>query len=128
MSSMATPKKVLDLDTQLGLDLVSDVPTKKVTLFGREWTITCDVNSFALSDIMAGDAGGIARFLRGLIADEEADAFAAALSRVRNLDAEKLAALLNALVEVAAERPTESPSPVRRTAGKPTSVRKSAAR
>ena len=122
---MASIKKVLDLDAQLGLDLSAPTETKKVKLLGREWTIVCDINSFAISDIMTGDAGGIARFIRGVVVEDEADAFAAALGKVRNLDAEKLGSILNALVEVAAERPTEQPSPARRTAGSQTSVQKS---
>lgn len=127
MSRMANPK-VHDLDSQLGLDLAFVSPTKRVKLFGQEWTIVCDVNAFAVADILSGDVGGIARFIRGVVAPDEADAFAAALGRVPNLDGEKLGQILNVLIEVAGERPTEPPTPLRRTASNPTSVRKSAPR
>lgn len=123
---MATTK-VHDLDSQLGLDS-TPAPTKRVKLFGKEWTIVCDVNAFAVADILSGDVGGIARFIRGVVAPEEADAFAAALGRVPNLDGEKLGQILNVLIEVAGERPTVSPTPSRRTANSPTSVRKSTLR
>jgi len=116
--------KVHDLDTQLGLDL-TPAPTKKIKLFGQEWNIVCDVNAFAVADILSGDVGGIARFIRGVVAPDEADAFAAALGRVPNLDGEKLGQILNVLIEVAGERPTAPPTPSRRTANSPTSVRKS---
>lgn len=124
MSVMATPNKPIDLDAQLGFDL-TPAPTKPVRLFGSEWTIVCDVNSFAISDIMSGDSGGIARFIRGVVIESEQEAFTKALAKVPNLDGEKLGKLLEVLIEAASERPTESPSPVRRTAGSQTSVRKS---
>ena len=127
MSGMTPSKKAIDLDSQLGFDL-TPAPTKVVRLFGTEWTIVCDINSFAISDIMSGDAGSIARFLRGVVVPEQGAAFADALSKVPNLDGEKLGKLLEVLIEAASERPTESPSPVRRTAGSQTSVRKSVPR
>lgn len=126
---MASTKKVLDLDAELGLELDGPQHTRKIKMLGREWTIVCDVNSYALSEMLSGtDPGAVARFISGLLLEEEAAAFNAALGRVRNLDGEKLGELLNKLIEVAAERPTEPPSPSPRTATKPTSVRKSPAR
>lgn len=126
---MASTKKVVDLDAEFGLELDGPQHTRKIKLLGREWTVICDINSYAVSELMSGtDPGVIARFISGLILPEEVPAFNQALGRVRNLDGEKLVELLNRLVEVAAERPTESPSPSRRTATKPTSVRKSPAR
>ena len=124
---MTASKKAIDLDAQLGFDS-TPAPTKTVRLFGSEWTIICDVNSFALSDVMSGDAGGIARFIRGMVIEAEQDAFTRALAKVPNLDGEKLGKLLEALIEAAGERPTEQPSPARRTAGSQTSVQKSARR
>lgn len=127
MSLMASPKAI-DLDAQLGIDYDTPVPTKLIKMFGRQWNIKCDLNTFALSDVMSGDAGALARFIRNAVIDEEVADFAAALGKVPNLDAEMLGKILNALVETAAERPTVSPSPVRRTAGSQTSGRKSTAR
>jgi len=125
MSGMASPQKILDLDSQLGFDL-TPAPTKTVRLLGAEWTIVCDINSFAVSDIMSGDSGGIARFIRGIIVPEESVAFAEALSKVPNLDGEKLGKLLEALID-AASTPVPPP-PVRRTPISPKPPRKTAAR
>lgn len=123
---MATPlKKVVDLDAELGIyDEAAPAHTKKVKLLGREWTVVCDVNNFSIAEMMSGDAGAVARFIVNVIHPDEADQFRQELGKVKNLSAEKLGLLLNRLIEVAGERPTESPSTSRRTAGSRTSVRK----
>jgi len=125
MSGMTSSSKVVDLDARLGFEADTPVHTKRVKMLGKEWTLVCDVNSFAVSDILSGDAGGIARFIKGIILPAEVDAFTAWLAKLPNFDGEKLGKLLNVMIEEASERPTVSPSPVRRTANKQTSGRNS---
>jgi hypothetical protein len=120
MSRMANPKTI-DLDAELGFDLDEKIPTKKVRLLGREWTV-------AMAEIAAGDASGIAQFIVGIIAEDERADFTAALRSTPNMTGERLGGLLTKLVEVAAERPTELPSPSVRTAKKQTSAPRSRAR
>lgn len=123
-----TTKKVIDLDAQLGFDEPDEpLHTKTVSLFGREWTVVCDLNSFGMTAFMTGDVQGIVELLLGLVVEGERDDFVKALSRKRNLDAEKLRDIINALIEVAAEVPTKQPSASSRTATKRTSKPKSVA-
>lgn len=126
MCGMTNPK-IIDLDSELGFENDEPVPTKKIKLFGREWTIVCDLNTFTMADIASGDAGSIARFVRNIVVEDEQSDFSAALSAAKNMTGEKLGQLLAALIEAASERPTKSPSPSARTAKKKTSALKSVA-
>jgi len=117
--------KILDLDADLGLD-DEPVHTRQIKLLGRQWTLICDLNSYALSNMTTGDPGAIVEFLNGVILEEERSDFAKALSRVKNLTPEKLGAILGKLVEAAGERPTPPPSASPRGASKRTTTPKSA--
>ena len=125
MSGMANPKRT-NLDDLLGED--EPVLTKPITLFGREWDVICGLNFFTLSAIGAGEPGAGAQFLRNTVVPDQRDAFATAMSAAANLDAEKLGKIVNALVEVASERPTTQPSVSSRPASKRTSAPRSVAR
>lgn len=118
--------KIIDLDAQIG---PADAPlvTRKVKLFGEEWDVVCDVNSFTLASLLNGDVQAYTEFLLTSVIDEQRAAMRRALTSQRNLDAERLAAITNALVEVMSARPTESPSASSRTVSKRTSSPKSAA-
>lgn len=121
---MATPK-ILDLDAQLGGD---DQPanTRPFRLFGRDWTLNCDLNAFALSDLATGEPAAIVRFLTSVVVEDQREDFRNALAAQQNLSAERLGAIITALVEATSERPTTPPSGS--GSGRPnlTSVRKSA--
>lgn len=117
-----SPVPITDLDAELGLVIKEPMPTKKVKMLGRQWTIICDLNSFSMAQIAGGEPGGISKFLTGLIAEEERDDFIDAMTNARGLDGEKLATLMTRLIEVASERPTESPSASRATARRRTST------
>lgn len=118
--------KILDLDAQIGIDNTPSA-TKPFKLFGRTWTMMCDLNSFAMSDLTTGEPAAIVRFIDSVILPAERVDFRNAISSQPNLTAEKLGAILTALVEAAAERPTTPPSASSRGATNPTSPRKSAA-
>lgn len=121
------PPRVIDLDSQLDLDKDDGpVTTKTVKLFGEEWTIVCDLNFWNITTAGA-DAEGISRLLLGVVAEDQRADFTAAMGRVRNLTVEKLLEIVQAIMEVAAERPTKPPSASTRGATKPTSARKSVA-
>ena len=117
--------KILDLDAEIGLD---DTPsaTKPFKLFGRTWTMLCDLNSFAMSDLTTGEPAAIVRFIDSVILPAERIDFRNAISSQPNLTAERLGKILTALVEAAAERPTTPPSASSRGATSQTSQRKSA--
>lgn len=126
MSAMATPK-IIDIDADLAP--VEDViPVKQVRLLGRVWNVQCDLNTFAVSQLASGDASGVTNFLGNLVIPDEREDFKSALASAANMDTDRLTKIMSKLIEVAAERPTEPPSPSGRTAKKPTSVRKSPAR
>jgi hypothetical protein len=122
---MANPK-VIDLDLDLN-EVEAPTHTKQVKILGREWTITCDVNVFAVSRIASGEAMGIASFVTNMVVPEQRDEFADLLSNAPGMSADRLTILLSRLIEVAGERPTEPPSPSLRTAKSQRSPRKSAA-
>lgn len=117
--------KIHDIDAMLGAD--EPVHTTKVKLFGREWTVNCDVNAFALSALTTGDAGAIVDFFKSVIAEDEWSEFRTAMATARNLTGEKLVSVVNGLVEAATARPTTQPSVSSRGAVKKTSSQKSTA-
>jgi hypothetical protein len=125
---MASTKTAVDLDLDKELGFADDEPseTKKVRLLGREWTLVCDLNSFTIAQIVGGDTSAVSGFIIGLIAEDEQEDFGKALMKAKNMTGERLGLLLQKLIEAAGERPTEPPSPSRRTAKKPTSSLKSA--
>lgn len=118
--------KILDLDADLGLD-ETPVTTRQIKLLGRQWTLVCDLNSYALSNLATGEPEAIVQFINGLIPEDERSDFAAALSKVPNLTPDKLGAILGKLVEAASERPTTPPSASSRGGSNRTSSPKSAA-
>lgn len=122
---MPTKEPVIDLDTLLGMIVTEKMPTKEVKLFGRKWTINCDLNSFSMAQIAGGDASGLAKFLTNLVAEDQQEDFVKAMSEAKGLNGEKLGELLGKLIEVAAERPTVGPSPSPTTAKRRTSTLRS---
>ena len=121
------PSKTVNFDTELGMLVTEKMPTKKIHLLGRDWTIICDLNSFAMAQIAGGDAGGLAQFVANLFPEEDRDDFVKALAGAKGLTGEKLGALLAKLIEVAGERPTEPLSPSPTTGKRRTSTLKSVA-
>jgi hypothetical protein len=121
---MANPTPI-DLDAELGFDKDFTIPTKSVHFLGRDWTIVCDLNSFRMAQIAAGESSGIAQFLVDMFIEDERDDLAEALSKAKGLTGEKLGLLLQRVIEEAGERPTEPPSRSPRTAKKQMSSLKS---
>lgn len=101
---MANPK-TLDLDAAIG-EIEEPQHTRPFKLFGKTWTLVCDLNSFALSDLATGEPAAIVRFLDSIVVPAERQEFRVALASQPNLPAERLGKILNALVEAATERPT----------------------
>lgn len=120
--------KILDLDAKLGF-AASEAPVhvKQVRLFGAEWTIICDVNSFTLSRVMSGNPEAVVDFLINAVEESQRVAFVKVMSDQKDLSPERLGSILNAFVEVAAERPTTPPSASGSTPAKKTSGRNSGA-
>lgn len=123
-------KQITDLDAQLGLDAEPEQPalTKKIRLFGREWTINVGANVYHMSALANDDLAAVQRFFQQVIVEAEFDAFSQALSSQKDLDGKKLSSIVFALFEAAAERPTKSPRASSPTATRRTSVQKSRAR
>lgn len=122
---MSVMAKILDLDADLGLD---DAPThtRPIKMLGRNWTLICDLNSYALSNLSTGDPAAIVQFLNGIIIEDERADFAKALSTVPNLTPEKLGTILGKLVEAASDRPLSPPSALPRGGSKMSTTPKSA--
>ena len=121
------PKNILDLDADLALEDDEPQHTKQFRLFGKDWTLVCDLNSFAMSDLTTGDPSAIVRFIDSVILPEQRVDFRTAMTNVKNLTGEKLGKILGALVEAASERPTTPPSGSSGGARSPTSRPKSVA-
>ena len=118
--------KTIDIDKLVG---GSDEPihTVKVKLFQREWDVVCDVNSYAITALSAGDVEAYRDFLVNSVVDEQRAAMKETLLRQRGLSAERFMAIINAIMEVVMERPTESASASSRTPTKRTSAPRSTA-
>ena len=103
---MAKNSTVIDIDAQL--TPVSDEPvhTRPVRLFGAEWTLVCDVNSFEMAYVSTGDAQAIVDFLINSVIEEERGMFARTFAAQPSMSPERLGEILRSLVEVMAERPT----------------------
>lgn len=126
MSPMASPS--IDLDKALGITGDEPTHTKKVKLLGKDWTLVCDLNAFAMAQIASGESSGVSQFIINLVVPTEQEAFAEALKNAKNMSGERLGLLLAKLIEVAGERPTEPPSRSPRTAKKTQPSLKSVAR
>lgn len=118
---------VIDLDAMLGDDEDGPIHTRPATLFGREWTIVCDVNTFGLAALTTGDPAAIIDFIRSVVHPDQVDDFMAAFRSQKRLSGDRLAKIVSALVEAASERPTKQPSVSSRGASKKTSAPRSTA-
>lgn len=125
MSRMANS---IDLDKDLGFSEDEVTHTKKVKLLGKEWTLVCDLNAFAMAQIASGESAGVSQFIINLVVPSQQEEFAQALRNAKNMTGERLGLLLSKLIEVAGERPTVSPSRSPRTAKRSPSSLKSVAR
>ena len=125
---MATSKTIVNFDDELGISADEKPVVAKVAfiLFGREWTMYADVNSFSLSNVISGDPGAVSQFITNLIVEEQRNSFVDELSKVRNLDGELLGKILGKMIEAAGNGPSKPASPSRSTASKRTSSRRSA--
>jgi len=118
--------KALDLDAKLGFD-DEPIHTKDIILFGQEWTVVCDANSYALSALASGDVTAYRDYLVNTVVPEQREAMHTTLLRQRGLTAERFVAIIEAVFEVVSEVPTTRASASSRTPAKKTSARKSAA-
>jgi hypothetical protein len=119
-------KALTDIDALLPED-EEEIPTKPIKLFGRDWTLLCDVNSFGIASLASGDFNTLTPMMLGLVVESERAEFAATFSKQRNMKPERLIAIFQAMVEEASERPTKRPSASSRTAQTTRQPRKSAA-
>lgn len=123
---------ITDLDALLAPDFAAAkkaVKYNKIKLFDREWRITTEPNVFAALSGSYGDPEALVSMIKTVVHPDERDDFHKALLGADGINADVLIKLLNNLVEVAAERPTKSPSGSSRASGRTqAAVRKSAAR
>ena len=128
---MPTPNTPIDLDALLSEDIAAVVKAtkwNKIKLFDRTWRVTTEPNVFAQLAGSYGDVEALVSILRTVVHPDERDDFHRALLSADGFNAEVLMKLLNHLIEVAAERPTKSPSGSSRVSGKtPAARRRSAA-
>lgn len=112
------------------LDAVQDEPVHpvQIQLFGREWTLHGDFNLFAAGALGTGSLQSIVDFFSSVIVEDQADEFLRVLSQQRGLNAQKIGALMTAIVEAVAERPTQPPSVSSRGGSSRTSAPNSRAR
>lgn len=129
-----TAPKVLDLDSELGLDAEVPYTVRRVKLLGVEVGIVCDLNSFGLMAVTGEDVDNsdVMNFLESMIVPADWPAFAKLAVNHPAFrgegGAEKLMGMIRRIMEVAATPfPTKQPSDLQRTASTRSSVRKSAA-
>lgn len=124
---MAHKSTTIDLDAQLAEVEDEPVHTKTIKVFGREWTLVCDVNAFNMTGLMGGKPEAILGFFDDVIHPDQLADFKTTLAQQKKFGGEKLGVLLGAMVEAASERPTKQPSVSSRGATKRTSAPRSAA-
>lgn len=110
---MAT-SKVFDLDATIASEhqaALASIRTVKVKLFGEEFRVVTDVNTYAavMSDAEASGEG-VLKQMHALIHEGDLARFKTTLAGQRGLSAEVLGKIVNGLFEAAAERPTTSSS------------------
>jgi len=105
----------------------AEVPSVTVgPIFGRDWRILQDANIYAIIDVENHPEGIAVVIAYAIHPDERAD-FTKLLKNQRNLDADKLFALFNKIVEVASGNPTTSSPASSPGTAKKVAVRRSAA-
>ena len=119
--------KTLDLDAKLNFPDDGPLHTRDIILFGQEWTVVCDANSYALSALASGDVVAYRDYLVNTVIPEQREAMHNTLLRQRNLAPARYVAIVEAVFEVVSEVPTTRASASSRTPAKKTSARKSAA-
>lgn len=108
----------IDFGDQFAVD---DTPVESVLvkgIFGEDFHIVRDVNLWSLMMVADEDPklSDLTRLTISLVREDEQVRFRTLIARQRNLNAEKLNALISRLVEVASEgRPTNSSSGSSRT-------------
>jgi hypothetical protein len=94
--------------------LVDDSPVETVLMrgiFGEDFQIVQDVNTFGLLSVVGDEAAGndVVKMMISLVADLDKPRFRSTIARQRHLDAPKLVELFNDMLEVASGgRPTTS--------------------
>lgn len=127
---MATSITPVDLDALLADDIAAVVKATKwnrIKLFDQTWRITTEPNVFASLAGSYGDVEALVSIIRNVVHPDEREAFHRALLTADGINAEVLMKLLNHLVEVAAERPTKSPSGSSPASGKTQVARRKSA-
>lgn len=123
---------ITDLDSLLASDIAKAkkaVKYNKIKLFDRTWQVTTEPNVFAALSGSYGDPEALVNMIKTIVHPDEREDFHRALLGADGINADVLIKLLNSLVEVAAERPTKSPSGSSRASGKTrVATRNSAAR
>lgn len=113
----AVTRSVVDLDALFAEKIAADESELEIVgvvkLFGVEWNLVTPANSFTIlrGGRMDEDPAVIAEVLVGLVHEDQRSAFTRALGRVKVLKTEMLLAILNAMYEVIAERPTQPSTP-----------------
>ena len=126
--------KIINIDDRIQerVGAPKEVPTQQVTLFGREWDVQVDLNSYTITAILAGDAAGYVSFLQNVVIPEQRRDFHQALAGQAGLTAERLLAIVEAIIEVAGgddgARPTKRSSGSSPGETTPPTARKSAVR
>jgi len=122
--------KAFDIDALLA-DALAEAASKtvyiKVKLFGREWRISSQINTFLALRAGEGDTKAFTEFLMNVAHPDERAEFQDALYRIEPLTADILLIIINNLMEAVANHPTKSSSGSSRTAKTSVAKPKSAA-
>lgn len=116
---MAT-KKVVDLDALISGDIALALEDRQfipVKLFGKEWRVSNQTNTFINLRAGEGDAKAFAEFIINIIHEDERQDFSTALMQADGITPEVLMKVINHLFEAVADHPTKSSSGSSRSAG-----------
>ena len=107
-----------DIDAMLAEPLADAHKARKwnkAKIFGEEWRVTTEPNVYTAISASTGDPEALTSIITRMIHPDERQKFHTVLLEMDELTADVLLALVNGLVEAAAERPTKSSTASSRT-------------
>jgi hypothetical protein len=104
---------IIDLDAVLAAKMQAAkdrITYKEVRILGSTWRISNSPNAYTALGAASGDLGALTHMIAGAVHPDERDAFTKALRDAEGIDDQVLLALIEGILEVVGERPTESSS------------------
>ena len=107
------PEAITDIDDVISALLETSRKStkfKKVRVLGMDVRVSTNPNVYTTFAAMGGDNSAVAKMVTNLIHEDDREAFSRKLMETEGVDTDVVLAIIEKFSEVAAERPTTSPS------------------